>query len=351
MWALSLGPRPTLNGVPIGVPGPYALLTLLPGFNGMRVPARMWMVAVLCLSVAAAFAIARIQNARKGRWIAAIAAVALLAEGWPHALAVLQVPPMRVTTTDARARIVLPMRQTETEAMYGSIAQARPVFNGYSGYAAPQHAALLELLEHYDRDILKRVAAIEPVEVVVESIGDPAGSWNAYVRDQPGATRVDAADGWTSYLLPVSGSVAPEPHRGQPVAIAAITASANAKDIGAVLDGDVVSRWHTPRQQGGETITVDLGSAQRVESLEMWLGAYPGQFPRGLSLDVSADGLTWATVYAGGTALQTYDAAVRAPREVPVAFAIERDAVRLLRLRQTAADPHGWSVVELRVIR
>ena len=351
MWALSLGPRPTLNGVPIGVPGPYALLTLLPGFNGMRVPARMWMVAVLCLSAAAAFAIARIQNSRKRGWVAAIAAVALLAEGWPHALAVLPVPPMRVTTTNASARIVLPMRQTETEAMYGSIAQARPVFNGYSGYAAPQHAALLELLEHYDRDILKRVAATEPVEVVVESIGDPDGSWNAYVRDQPGATRVDAADGWTSYLLPVSGATAPEPRRGQPAAIATVTASTNAKDIGAVLDGDVVSRWHTPLQQGGETVTVDLGSAQRVESLEMWLGAYPGQFPRGLSLDVSADGLTWTTVYSGGTALQTYDAGVRAPREVPVTFAIARDAVRLLRLRLTAADPHGWSIVELRVIR
>jgi hypothetical protein len=30
---------------------------------------------------------------------------------------------------------------------------------------------------------------------------------------------------------------------------------------------------------------------------------------------------------------------------------IHRDAVRLLRLRQTAADSHGWSIVELRVLR
>jgi hypothetical protein len=44
MWALSLGPEPRLNGVPLGVPGPYAALARLPGFDGMRVPARFWMV-------------------------------------------------------------------------------------------------------------------------------------------------------------------------------------------------------------------------------------------------------------------------------------------------------------------
>jgi hypothetical protein len=351
MWMLSLGPRPALNGVPIGVPGPYALLALLPGFDGMRVPARFWMLAVLCLSVTAAIAIARIQTPRTRRWVAALATLALLIEGWPHALALRSVPPMRVTTTNARARLVLPMRQNETEAMYGAIAQARPVFNGYSGYTAPQHAALLELLEHYDRDILKRVAATEPIEVVVEAIGDPEGVWTAYVRGHPGATRVDIADGWTSYLLPVSGAVAAPPYRGEPIKVAAVNASVNAHDIGAVLDGDINSRWHTPRQEGSETITVDVGSPQRVGALEMSLGAYPGQFPRRLSIDVSGDGAAWTTVYTGGTALPTYDAAVQAPRDVPLTFMIQRDAVRLLRLRQTAADSHGWSIVELRVLR
>ena len=47
---------------------------------------------------------------------------------------------MRVTASQARARLGLPLHEAETETMFGAIAQQRPVFNGYSGYAAPQHA-------------------------------------------------------------------------------------------------------------------------------------------------------------------------------------------------------------------
>src|SRR4051794_6314729 len=50
MWALALGPRPAWRGSPLGIPGPYALLMHVPGFEEMRVPARLWMLAVLCAS-------------------------------------------------------------------------------------------------------------------------------------------------------------------------------------------------------------------------------------------------------------------------------------------------------------
>jgi hypothetical protein len=88
-----------------------------------------------------------------------------------------------------------------------------------------------------------------------------------------------------------------------------------------------------------------------VRGVTMSLGAYPGQYPRALMIDVSSDGIAWQTVHAGGTALETYDAALVSPREVPLSFTLDRDAVRFVRLRQTASDAHGWSIVELRVIR
>jgi hypothetical protein len=138
---------------------------------------------------------------------------------------------------------------------------------------------------------------------------------------------------------------------GRQLRAAAVTASVNQHDIGAVLDGDLVTRWHVPRQEGGETITLDLGAAQHVRAVVMCLGAYPAQYPRALQIDVSHDGRSWSAAAAGGTVLETYDAAIQSPREVPVALPIERDEVRFIRLRQTSADPHGWSVVELRVIQ
>ncbi len=350
MWLLSLGPRPALHGGTLDVPGPYALLAALPGFDGMRVPARLWMVAVVCLSACASLALARIQSPRARRLVFAVAALGLLADGWPRAVGVMDVPPMRVTRTPAVARLGLPMPATETETMYGAIAQDVPVFNGYSGYAAPQHPALIDMLEARDTRILDRLAATAPIEVVVEWIDDPDGRWRGWL-DGYGAVRYGGGDGWTAYLIPVTGAVAPPAADGQRIRVQSIAASTNQHDIGAVLDGDLESRWNTPRQQGTETVTLDLGSRQHVRAVVMCLGAYASQYPRVLSADVSADGASWQTAAAGSTVLATYDAALRSPREVPVTIPIERDGVRFLRLRETQPDPHGWSIVELRVIR
>jgi len=351
MWALSLGPEPRLLGVPIGIPGPYAALTSLPGFDGMRVPARLWMVAVICLSACAAIAVAAVASPRAQRWIAAAATIALLLDGWPRALAMLEVPPMRVTKAGPMARLGLPMGETETLTMYGAIAQQRAVFNGYSGYTAPQHPALLDLLEARDPRILPRLAATRPVEILVEHATDPSGTWRAWMDGTPGATRVDAGDGWTSYTIGPTGFVAPPPATGVRLAVAAIAASTDPRDSGAVLDDNLESRWFAARQNGSEVITLDLGAPRAVRAIVMCLGAYPSQYPRELAVDVSPDGAGWTPVRDGGTALETYDAAVRSPRDVPVTIPIGRDQVRFIRMRQTQAAPRKrWSIVELRVI-
>lgn len=66
---------------------------------------------------------------------------------------------------------------------------------------------------------------------------------------------------------------------------------------------------------------------------------------------VFPDGASWTTVYTGAHRFTYTIATVRSPGEVPLTFMSHRDAVRLLRLRQTAADSSGWSIVELGVLR
>jgi len=351
MWMLSLGPVPRMAGTAIGVPGPYAVLAVLPGFDAIRVLARFWMVAVMCLAIAAAIVVARIRSARTRAIVMTIAVAGLLADAWPRTFPIVSVPAMRVTSTSGRARLGLPLHETETETMYGAIAQGRPVFNGYSGYAAPQHAALRDLLEHHDGRILARLAATEPIEVIVESAGDADGSWNAYVNRQPGVRRSDIGPDWTAYELPISNAVGPTVPTGPSLHVAAIATSHNIPDINAVLDNDLDTRWHSQPQAGGETIDVDLGHAQHVSAVVLCLGAYAGQYPRELHVEVSVDARAWTPVYTGGTALETYDAALRSPREIPITLPVSRDNVRFLRLRQTGRDPRtGWTIVELRVI-
>ena len=351
MWTLSLGPVPRIAGTAIGIPGPYALLAVLPGFDAIRVLARFWMVAIMCLAVAGSIAVARIRSPRMRTIVVGMATLGLLADAWPRTLPIVSVPAMRVTLSSARVRLGLPLHETETETMYGAIAQARPVFNGYSGYAAPQHAALRDLLGQRDGRILARLAAREPIEVIVESAGDADGAWNAFVRRQPGAQLTSTGPDWTAYELPVSNAVAPPVPTGPLLQVAAISTSHNVPDINAVLDNDLDTRWHSQPQTGAETIDVDLGGPRHVAAVVLCLGAYAGQYPRELILEASADAHTWTTVYTGGTALETYDAALRSPREIPITLPVVRDNVRFLRLRQTGRDPRaGWTIVELRVI-
>jgi hypothetical protein len=351
MWLLSLGPAPKIAGTAIGVPGPYAVLAMLPGFDGIRVPARFWMVSVLCLAMCAAFVIARIETRRTRRVVIAAATAGCLLDAWPRAFPVVAAPGTRVTNGQARVRLGLPLHETETETMFGAIPQRRLVFNGYSGYAAPQHAALRDLLERYDPAILDRLAATEPIEVIVESAGDADGRWNAFVRAHRGATPLNSGPDWTAYEISPTNALPPAAVTGPPIAVSRIEATANNKDIGAVLDGDLDTRWHTVPQAGGETITISLDRSQHVSAVVLCLGAYAGQYPRNLAIEVSTDSVTWSPVYTGGTALETYDAALRSPREVPITLPIHRDAVRFLRLRQTGREPRrGWTIVELRVI-
>ena len=101
---------------------------------------------------------------------------------------------MSVTTSQARARLGLPLHEAETETMYGAIAQRRPVFNGYSGYAAPSTRRCATCSSNTTGAILDRLAAAEPIEVVVESAGDADGGWKAFVERHPRPQRKRTLD-------------------------------------------------------------------------------------------------------------------------------------------------------------
>ena len=82
----------------------------------------------------------------------------------------------------------------------------------------------------------------------------------------------------------------------------------------------------------------------------MALGTYSGRYPRELEIATSTDGDAWNVEWKGDTALMTYDAAVRSPREVPLTFRLDGRPARFVRLRQLASDPgRGWTIVELQV--
>lgn len=177
-WWLSLGPRPSNMRVPIDFPSPYAVLHhYVPGFEGMRVPARYAMVVVLMMAVASGFAVARIARRRlTGTVIAGLLSAAFVVEAHPtfftlngqgggrgYLLPEARIyPPARAPRAYRRVAALpagsvlleMPLGDPNWDLRYVYYAAThwRPIVNGYSGFFPPAYGTLTLALTDPDRD-------------------------------------------------------------------------------------------------------------------------------------------------------------------------------------------------------
>lgn len=178
LW-LSLGPSPQSLGRAVEIAAPYRLLyEYVPGFEGLRVPARFAMIVAFMLAVLAGYGAQAATRYRAGRVVLILAGVMFLLEATHVPFTVNGVAPLRGFTTPearlyrpARAPAVyqemarqppdsvlveLPIGQPDYDlrAMYYSTVHWRPVVNGYSGFFPPHYgllaAALSEMGRHPD---------------------------------------------------------------------------------------------------------------------------------------------------------------------------------------------------------
>ena len=356
MWLFSLGPLPTLMDRPILYKAPYAWLMMVPGADGVRVPARFWMLAALCLAVAAGLAVRQLT----ARWpriataLPVLASIGLLLDSWPSAIRMHAPPERRPSHTRAVARLELPINPAhDTIALYRAIEHVRPTFNGYSGYFAAHYGALRYLLERLDPAVLTRLSAFGPIEVVIDHDLDEGGGWRTFVGSHPQAERVHQDDNYSAYLVRQAASDGALPIvEGEPLPIVSISANVNAGLTRGVTDGDLMTRWHAGREQrAGDSMTVDLGQSRQVNGVEMRIGGYVGDFPQQLSIETSVDGERWVQAWSGGTALMVFSAALDDPRVTALPFRFDPHSARLIRFTQTASEgTFEWSVAELRVL-
>jgi len=165
---LSLGPAAFSHGVRLDGDGPYAwLFRHVPGFDGLRVPARMGMLVMLCLAVLAgygALAVERAFRARRPGAVLAIIGLLFLVEASPAPIGLngtwpasgLNPPPVPLFAAGGPPAIyrdvaALPDRAVVAEFPFGdeqydlrymlySSAHWRPLINGYSGGFPRSHA-------------------------------------------------------------------------------------------------------------------------------------------------------------------------------------------------------------------
>jgi hypothetical protein len=357
MWLFSLGPSPTFMNTAVIYKAPYAWLMLIPGVEGVRVPARFWVLATLSLAIAAALAVARLSRRWPGvrHWLPVAASALIVVEGWPRPIGIAARPDARPVHTQAVARLELPLNPThDAIVLYRAAEHRRPVINGYSGYFAPQYWALQYLLEERDPAILTRLAAMGTIEAVIDHASDRNGKWRRFVSSYPESTLVFHDESCSVFRVgrtqSASATMIPQ-LPGGPLDIVRITASVYQDLAKNLTDGSRITRWHTggPQDPTNE-LMVDLGTTRQVTAVEQVIAGYVADFPRKLTVDTSVDATSWSTAWSGGTALLAFSAALEQPLTLPIRSVFDPRPARYVRLRQTGTDEiYYWSIAELRV--
>lgn len=192
--AFALGPQITVAGTVVS-PGPYAwLMNYVPGFDGLRVPARYVMLVTLCLAVlaglGASFLIARTR--RVGAALVVMAGAFMLVEAWPSAFETnvrlgavgLNLTPRELRTGGNLPPIYQALRDSERPVILLELPFGNPAWDLHAVYYAGYHRQRLvngysgffpERQQHLDR-MFKRYRE------------DPEGTWRALLSS--GATHV-----------------------------------------------------------------------------------------------------------------------------------------------------------------
>src|SRR5688572_28081661 len=143
---------------------------MVPGADGVRVPARFWMLGVLCLAVTAALGYRLLVQ----RWprgvhvLPAVAVAGILIDGWPKPLTMAARPEPRPAHTQAELRFDLPIGPDfYTLSLDRAIEHQRPLINGYSGYFAPHYWAMIGLLGDGNPEVITRLSVYGSIEVMV----------------------------------------------------------------------------------------------------------------------------------------------------------------------------------------
>jgi hypothetical protein len=209
--ALSFGPAIFAQGRLVTTPSVYAAFyELVPGFDGLRVPARFAMIVALGLAVLAAYGAALITRARATTAAVVVSSVLIVVESIAvplpinqndtnyrqHGLAALPArvfvgsatPPVYVfarALPPTSVLLELPLGEPafDVRYMFYAIGHKRPLVNGYSGGAPDDYSLLAETLRDIRTrpdDAWRAVMASAATHVVVH---EPA-----YARDGPAIT-------------------------------------------------------------------------------------------------------------------------------------------------------------------
>jgi hypothetical protein len=195
-------------------------------------------------------------------------------------------------------------------------------------------------------EALAAVAAASDVAVFVRhDSGDD--SIGAALTTRLGASPLTSTATHEIYLLP--RTPAPEPTSwGVELPVRQLSGSERADQIERTRDDDRITAWVSDgTQQGDEWLIADLGAEATVNAVVLESGGHTTGFPREIAIDVSSEGQRWQRVWHRGTAALTVTAAMRDPRNIPLALSFAPVRAHYVRVSQTGRGRDPWAVAEL----
>jgi hypothetical protein len=307
MYACAFGPG---AGGAAGWLRPYRWLSLAPGYDGLRVPARFAMLGVLCLSVGAGLALAVLQRVISGsRILTAVALAGLAIDGAMQPMP-LAVPPPRTILPDSADALVLELPADDgrmnVAAMFRAMGHGRPIVNGYSGYTPPHYTILGLALRRGDASPLASLTRSHPLIVLVNDQYDSGGDFRRMVAAWPSAELLGASSGGTLFRLPQ-------------------TAPPASTSGGVVLSARA-------RDAGGERLVLDLGAPHDVGAVAFNLRWHYPELAERMLIERSDDGTTWQQAWLGWTGGLAFDAAVKDQSLAPMRIDFPPVRARYLRI-------------------
>jgi hypothetical protein len=352
-WLLALGPTLTFMGQPSGRPGPFVLLQSLPGVSGLRVPARFWLMTVICLTTIAGLMVtdllARISSRARAAAVA-IAACALVADGWAAPVAAQPPPP---PAPDAAALqqhgvvLQLPIEPyPDITATWRAVIGGWKSVNGYSGYAPNYYAALALADKRADEAMFAPFRRDQDLHVVV---ADDMPAVKAWVERQPDVVVTAQRYGSTQYRLPRRlGSSETPPGPRLPIATA--RSECASAQVPLIFDGDDRRRWECPRSPEMHWLTIDLGTMASIGSVVYSLGPYGWNVPSDLAIETSVDGTAWEAARSGSILRELIEGGLADATSLRAALSIPPRRARYLRLRPVSQpEEFVWFISEIEV--
>ena len=323
MYWLAMGPagEPTTLGA---LRQPYTFLTWLPGYDGLRAPARFAILGSLCLAVAAGFTTAWIASWR--RWsraaAASVLAIGLFVDGWSDPIPLVAAPQRVRHPALADATVLeLPAHDISVNigAMYRSMVHRMPLVNGFSGHTPPHFSVLTMTLVREDPSALWWLASGRPLIVVVHRTLEADGAARAFVERAGGVLHEESGVG-PVFVVP------PRPRQR------------------AVPEVPALSGVTVTHPRAAVTIA-DLGSGTVVRSISFAARWRYADVPERMTVETSMDGIAWSTAWEDWTGALLLTAAIKDQRGVPVEIPLPDVAARFIRIQPSPR----WLPGELRV--